>query len=42
MNTHLVGEPVDVKMLIEVKVRETPTSPVLPQALPHISPILLY
>ena len=38
MSTHSAGKPIEVKMLIEVQVRETPTSPVLPRALPHISP----
>ena len=42
MNTHLAGEPIEVKMLIEVQVGETPTSLALPQALPHISPLQLY
>jgi hypothetical protein len=42
MNTHLAGEPIEVKMLVKVQVGETLTSPTLPQALPHISPLLLY
>jgi hypothetical protein len=42
MNTHVAEEPTEVKMLVEVQVGETPTSPALPQALPHISPLLLY
>jgi hypothetical protein len=42
MNTHLAGEPVEMKMLVEVQGEETPTSPALPQTLPHISPLQLY
>ena len=37
MNTHLADEPVEVKMLVEVQVGETPISPALPQALPYYS-----
>ena len=37
MNTHLAGEPVEVKMLVEIQVGETPTSLALPQALSHLS-----
>ena len=31
MNTHFAGEPIEVKVLVEVQGRETPTSPVLPK-----------
>ena len=41
MNTHLAGEPIEVKMLIKVQVGETPTSPTLPElsltSLPYYS-----
>ena len=41
MNTYLAGELIEVNMLVQVQVGETPTSLVLPQALPHISSLQL-